>query len=209
MLKKASNNTSLLDLLFNFLLATMILLVIAVCFIIVEQNKADIKTKAEFVITIDWDGEQNNDVDIWILDPQENLLWYREKEIGVMHLDRDDLGHLNDYQVINGESVPIKVNQEIVTIRGVVEGEWVINLHLYRQSNKNPTNTTISLIKLNPKATIIFSKKLELKTYWKQITVARIFMTNSGEILKIEDGPFRDLIQDRVAASHTSTNVVF
>jgi hypothetical protein len=209
MRKTYYNNTAFLDLLFNFLLATTILLVIAVSFII-KQSKADIKTKAEFVVTIDWTGEHDNDVDIWIEDPAENLLWYKQKEVGVMHLDRDDLGHTGDtHQTLDGEVSIIKINHEIATIRGCIEGEWVINLHLYRQGTKEPTTTKISLIKLNPRATVIFSKEFEMATYWEQITVARIFMTNSGKILRVEDGPFKDLIIDQAAQATTYMNQDF
>jgi len=190
-----SNNISFLDLLFNFLLATTVLLVIAVCFIIVEKNEADIKTKAEFVITVTWNEDYNNDVDIWVQDPMGNLLWFRQKEISLMHLDRDDVGDRDDV-TIDGEI--IKINQEIVTIRGNTEGEWIINIHLYKQIIKDPTNVKVTLIKLNPKATVIFHKELQLLEFWQQMTVARMMMSAKGEILQIDNGPFKDLIQERI-----------
>ena len=193
-----SNNISFLDLLFNFLLATTVLLVIAVCFIITEKNEADIKTKAEFVITMTWNEDYNNDVDIWVQDPLENLLWFRKKEVGLMHLDRDDVGNRDDI-TISGEV--IKINQEIVTIRGNTEGEWIINVHLYKQRIKQPTNVKVTLIKLNPKAILIFCKELQLIEFWQQVTLARLIMSESGEILQIDNGPFKDLIQERIKPS--------
>jgi hypothetical protein len=199
------NNTSFLDLLFNFLLATVILLVIAVSFIITEQNKADIEMNAEFVITLEWDGEQNNDVDIWIEDPYEKVLWYRNRETGVMHNDRDDKGHIDD---VYKDGRIIRINQEIVTFRGILEGDWTINVHLYRVGNKDldklPTDVTVTMIKLNPRASIVFKKEYEMVDHWDQITVARFYMTESGEILDLTDGPFKDLIQDKVFTPYTT-----
>lgn len=193
------NNTSFLDVLFNFLLATIVLLVIAVLHIVVEQNKADIKVNAEFVITLEWDHDQDNDVDIWIEDPNRLVLWYRDQEVGVMHGDRDDKGWQDD-MYINGEI--IKINQEIITFRGIVEGEWIINIHLYRVGksvrDKEGSTVKISLIKLNPKASIIFKKEYRMETYWEQITVARFHMTGAGIVLNLTDEPFKDLIEDRV-----------
>ncbi len=199
MKKTYYNNTSFLDVLFNFLLATVVLLVISVLHIVVEQNKADIKVNAEFVITLEWDHDQDNDVDIWVEDPNGIVLWYRYQEVGVMHGDRDDKGWMDDIYV-NGEI--IKINQEIITFRGIVEGDWVINIHLYRigQSVRDKEGSTvkISLIKLNPKAIIIFKKEYRMETYWEQITVARFHMTGAGTVLNLTDEPFKDLIQERV-----------
>ena len=200
------NNTSFLDVLFNFLLATVILLVIAVLHIVVEQNKADIETNAEFVITVVWDNDQNNDVDIWIEDPNELLMWYRDQEVGVIHNDRDDKG-LRDDIYIDGKF--IQVNQEIVTFRGIVEGEWIVNMHLYRvgdtDRDKEGSKVVVTMIKLNPKATIVFKKEYYMKEYWEQITVARFNMTNSGTIFNLTDKPFKDLIEDRVFQTTTTS----
>lgn len=195
------NNTSFLDLLFNFLLATTILLVIAVLHIVVEHNKADIKTQAEYVITLTWDKSKDIDVDVWVQSPTGNLLWYRQKEIGIMHLDRDDKGHIgNDWVTDKFGDVIYNPNQEIVTIRGIESGEWIINLHMFRtlSSGLLPVDVDISLIKLNPKATTVFNKKIKLSSYWEQKTVARVVISDDGSVLKVEDGPSKDLIKDKV-----------
>ncbi len=49
-----------------------------------------------------------------------------------MHLDRDDLGERNDAIEVAGRRVLNPLNQEIVSIRGILPGEYVVNLHLYR-----------------------------------------------------------------------------
>ena len=203
MRKTYYNNTSFLDILFNFLLISIILLAIAVSFIIVERNKADIETKAEFVLILKWTGEHDNDIDIWINDPADRTLWFREKEVGMMHLDRDDRGHIDDrYTASGGKEKIIFINQEIATIRGILAGEWTVNIHLYRQNINEPTDTNIKLIKLNPRATVIFDKDYKMSTYWEEITVARFTMTQAGEILDIDD-TYKDLIRDQVRASAT------
>ena len=37
-----------------------------------------------------------------------------------------------------------------------------------------------------------------MKKFWEQITVARFYMTDKGEVLNLTDMPPADLIQDRV-----------
>lgn len=212
------DNTSFLDLLFNFLLATTILLVIAVIHIVVENNKADIKTQAEYVITVTWDKTIDFDVDTWIEDPDKLLLWYRVREIGMMHMDRDDRGHAatnsNDYSYDSTGKISYHPNQEIITIRGIKPGEWIINLHLFRVGDDDalPITVNISFIKLNPKAETIFQEEVIFKEYWQQQTIARVKISESGTILEVEDGPFKDLIQDQVqptSSSETSQEMIY
>jgi hypothetical protein len=207
MRRKYHNNTSFLDLLFNFLLATTILLVIAVLHIVVENNKADVEVQAEYVITVTWPKQMNHDVDTWIQDPDGMILWYRSREVGVMHMDRDDRGHFNDdWTMVNGEIV-YNPNQEIITFRGVKPGEWIINLHLFRKSEvakELPFVVDFTMIKLNPQADTVFQKRIEFSKYWQQETILRIIMDSNGNIVSLEEGPKKDLIQDRVLRSGTS-----
>ena len=193
------NNTSFLDLLFNFLLATLILLVIAVLNIVEEKNQADIKTEAEFVLTLEWNKNQDNDIDVWVEDPNGDMLWYRSQDTGIIHLDRDDRGKLDDHYE-NGKA--IQINQEIVTFRGILPGEWCINEHFFRmgenKEDHEPVHIKTTFIKINPRAKIIFQKEITLTERWEQVTVARFTMSEKGEILSLEDGPFKDLIKDNV-----------
>lgn len=201
------NNTSFLDLLFNFLLATTILLVIAVLHIVIEQNKADIKTQAEFVVTVTWDKHKDIDIDTWIEDPDGLMLWYKQKEIGIMHLDRDDRGHSGDDYVLRQGEVYYNPNQEIVTIRGIKSGEWIINVHCFRilTEAEMPVDVDITVIKLNPKADTVLHKKITFKRKWQQMTIARIKISDKGEVLVVEDGPAKDLIQDKISNAEMPT----
>ena len=49
-----------------------------------------------------------------------------------MHLDRDDLGDKNDKIYLpDGSMIKVPQNQELLTIRGIVPGEYVLNIHMY------------------------------------------------------------------------------
>ena len=50
------------------------------------------------------------------------LPWYDEaSNAGLVHLDRDDRGMLNDVINVNGRELVNPLNQEVVTVRGVVQ----------------------------------------------------------------------------------------
>ncbi|NDB86924.1 MAG: hypothetical protein EB127_30185 [Alphaproteobacteria bacterium] len=66
--KHYSCNTSFLDLLFNMLLAFTALFVLS--FALINQNKdiskSSVEVKAEFIITMSWPDDMDNDIDIYI-----------------------------------------------------------------------------------------------------------------------------------------------
>ena len=184
------NNTSFLDLLFNTLVGFVFLFIIAFLLINPSIKKADIKTKAEFVITVTWSDDSQDDVDTWLQDPAGNVLHFRQRDVGLAHLDRDDLGKLNDTITLDdGRRVEYPHNQELTTIRGFLTGEWVLNVHMYNKRDANPILVEVRIDKLNPKVETVFYKKIVMKSRWEEITVTRFVMTNQGDIINWDDLP--------------------
>jgi hypothetical protein len=190
------NNTSFLDLLFNTLVGFVLLFIIAFLLINPSIKKADIKTKAEFVITVTWNDNSQDDVDTWLQDPAGNVLHFRQKDVGLAHLDRDDLGKINDIITLDdGRRIEYTHNQELTTIRGFVTGEWVLNVHMYNKRDSNPTLVEVRIDKLNPKVQTLFYKKIVMKSKWEEVTITRFVMTNQGDIISWDDLPKKLLKQ--------------
>jgi hypothetical protein len=184
------NNTSFLDLLFNTLVGFVFLFIIAFLLINPSIKKADIKTKAEFVITVTWSDDSKDDVDTWLQDPAGNVLHFRQRDVGLAHLDRDDRGKVNDTITLDdGHRVEYSHNQELTTIRGFLTGEWVLNVHMYSKRDENPILVEVRIDKLNPKVETVFYKKIMMKSRWEEITVTRFVMTNQGDIINWDDLP--------------------
>jgi hypothetical protein len=183
-LKKYHSNTSFLDILFNTLVGFVLLFIIAFLLISPVKKKKEIEQKAEYVITVTWPGEMTDDVDSWLEDPTENILYFGQKEIGLMHLDRDDLGSLNDQQFVPGIGlINYPYNREITTIRGIMPGEYVFNIHLYRKSSKDKSiPVTVILEKLNPRVKLLYSKVVTLTDHWEEKTIIRFVLDVDGEI---------------------------
>ena len=133
------SNTAFLDFLFNTLLCFAALF--ALSFVLINPSKKDntLKVKAEFIIVVTWPTHMGDDVDTYVEDPDGNLVAFMRREEGLMHLDRDDLGNRNDtIQTPFGE-ITYPENREIVTIRGSLPGEYVINVHMYHKETTEPT----------------------------------------------------------------------
>ena len=45
-----------------------------------------------------------------------------------MVLERDDRGGANDFIVVNGKKIASPIREEIVTVRGIVPGEYTVNI---------------------------------------------------------------------------------
>jgi hypothetical protein len=96
-----------------------------------EAKSGKIDSKAEFIITMGWPDNHPDDIDLYVEDPLGNIAWYHQREAGFLVLDRDDRGALNDSIVVNGKKIASPIRQEIVSVRGIVPGEYTVNVHYY------------------------------------------------------------------------------
>ena len=160
------SNLSFNDVLFNALLGFVVLFVLALLLINPITKKSDIPAKAEIMIIVEWDGEASDDIDTWVQGPLMGApISFQNKHSGSMHLDRDDLGRSSDVMMIDGEKIIIKINREVVTMRGIVKGDYYINIHVYNKSqNTKPTKYTVTLLDVNPyKEVYIIQGEVELR----------------------------------------------
>ena len=182
-------NFAFLDLLFNTLLCFAALFVLAFVLINPSQEQNNVESKAEFLITITWPEGMDNDVDVYVEDPVGHLVAFMRREDGLMHLDRDDLGQRNDVIQTPFGSVESNENKEIVTLRGIVPGEYVVNVHMYMErANAEATPVTIQLEKLKPYRMITL-KERTLTITGDEKTAFRFTLDRSGEVIEVNELP--------------------
>lgn len=170
------------DLLFNTLLAFVMLFAIALLAMNPKAKTGVIDAKAEFIVTVTWPDMDPNDIDTWVQDPSGNLVWFRAREAGLMHLDRDDRGTANDALVINGQQVVNPLNQEVVTVRGYAPGEYTVNVFYYDTRNGQPVDVTVSVVKVNPRAEVVFYGTVPLARKGDEATAVRFSVNRDGGV---------------------------
>jgi len=122
------------DMLFNILLGFAFLFIIAFLLIKPEAKKEDSERKAEFVVVMEWNHDAPDDIDLYVQDPTQNKVHFRLPITNFMYLDKDDLGYANDIvKNVDGTITKVNINREVVTIRGIIPGEYIINAHYYSQ----------------------------------------------------------------------------
>lgn len=194
MLKNRSwSPTSFIDFSFIMSLSFVVLFVMALM-LINPVKKGDVTPFAQFLINITWPDDSPDDIDIWVKDPLGNVIYFRDKDLGLVSLDRDDRGVWNDTVYINGEKIEVLRNAETVTIRGFIPGEWTVNLHYYkkRKFDNDPVPVRVEMIRLNPWK-LVFEKNVKLEREQEEITVYSFTMNEKGDITYF-NSEFKDLI---------------
>ena len=191
-MRQYSSNLAFIDFLFILLLAFISMFILALILINPITKKSEVERRAEFLIVLEWDKNSADDVDIWVEDPSGQVLSFRNKTIGVMHLDKDDLGHQNDViHLPDGTSQIIYLNREVVTLRGWLPGEYIINTHMYAkrddwgEENPNrptPTQIKVEMLRINPYK-ILFEDNFTLQNRGEETTVRRITLNKEGQII--------------------------
>ena len=194
MQRRYHTNLPFLDLLFNILIGFVFLFIVSFLLINPIAKRADIEVKAEFLITVFWPDNLEDDVDIYVEDPAGNLVWFKSREPGLMHLDRDDLGKRNDEVVTAAGTILFPENREIVTLRGIVPGEYVVNVHCYFKVAADPVPVTIQIDKINPYS-VVLRETVDLANKGEEITVTRFTVNSKGKVTNVNKLP-KKLVQE-------------
>lgn len=195
MFKSYQASTTFLDLLWNMLLAFICCFVIA--FSLMAQQKVkdtkNVDLKADYMITMVWDAKSEDDVDLWVDYESRDLVYFGHKEAGLLHLERDDLGQVNDtYYLPNGTPVLYNENREFVLIRHALTGEYVVNCHMYRKKDVTETPVTITVERLSPYKTV-FKKTIVLSKAGQQETFVRLILKDAN-LVSLNEIP-KDMIK--------------
>lgn len=180
--------------------AVLILMTSALMAITKKENEG-IKKNAQFVFTATWSEKIDCDVDIWVRDPNNTLISYKHPEGGVTYIERDDMGHRRDMTYVNDELVLVNPeNKEYATVRGIIPGEWVVNVHLYSCQYITEDNdgigqpvgfkpgtpyelpVSIEIIKINPDYETVFETSLKFTHIWQELTALTFRVNERGYV---------------------------
>jgi hypothetical protein len=175
--------------LFKALQIVAFLFFIAVLSISPDAKDGKVDTKAEFIITLDWPDNHPDDLDLFVQDPVGNIAWYRHREAGFLTLDRDDRGGANDFILVNGLKIASPIREEIVTIRGLIPGEYTVNVSHFQAVSGQPVEATVKVQKLNPTAQVIFDDKVTVDHTGDEKTAVRFKLDAAGKVVDVMRRP--------------------
>ena len=171
--------------LFKALQVVAFLFFIALLVINPEAKQGKIDSKADFIITMSWPDSHPDDIDLYAEDPLGNIVWYHVREAGFMVLDRDDCGGLNNSIVVDGKRMSSPIRQETVSIRGIVAGEYTVNVNHYLATTNAPVSVAVKVEKVNPTVEVVHYDTLILDHAGQEKTAVRFRVADSGKVVDV------------------------
>lgn len=171
------------DMLFNALLGFSVMLFIAFALIRPDAKAGSVEVKAEFIITVNWPDNNPDDIDTYVEDPLGNIVWYHQMQKGFMSLDRDDRGNYLDEITVDGKKVSDPLNEETVSIRRNIPGEYIVNVYKFTDSTHLPDSVTVKVEKINPKVSVVYYDTLTLTKKGDERTAVRFRIDDSGNVI--------------------------
>ena len=117
-----------------------------------------------------------------------NIAWYRQREAGFLVLDRDDRGGANDFILVNGKKIFRPIRQEIVTIRGIVAGEYTVNVYHFQATTGKPVPVSVKVEKLNPTAQVDLRRHDDFDHTGEEKTAVRFTIDDEGKVIDVNRG---------------------
>lgn len=198
--KKFDFRTAYIDLLINLLTGTVVLFILTTLLIApIKKENEGIKKNADYVISVEWPNDMDCDVDLWIRDPLNNIVSYRQTEGGLMYFERDDMGKRRSVFEQDGKEIVIDPdNKEFITLRGTFKGEYIVNVHLYSclQTESNlgmaagqlkEVPLKIEIVRINPNYLTIRHIEMKLDSIWQEKTAARFVMDDRKNIISFKN----------------------
>ena len=151
------------------------------------EQQAGLRTEGKYAIIMSWPNKSPDDVDLYVRDPAGNIAYFNARDLGLMHLDHDDQGTVSDKTQSSNGTVSIELNEERVILRGVIQGEYTVNVHMYSKQGGEPTPVTVSLYKLKGEDTEIAQKVRTLVRNGDEQTAFRFTIRADESITDLND----------------------
>ena len=142
-----------------------------------QAKSSDDPLLGNVVVEIRWPDEIDADVDLWVLAPGDKPVGFSNRGGLYFDLLRDDLGSLQDITASN---------VEMAYSRGVPAGEYIVNVHMYRNETgiwPVPVAILVSMkTDITKAATPVLRSKVVLVREDQEETVFRFTIDRDGEL---------------------------
>jgi hypothetical protein len=156
-----------------------------------KAKQEHLKNASLYLIKMSWPEDSDDDVDLYVGDPAHHLVFFKTMQSGLLSLDRDDTGRgSNTFSLPDGRKVTSAWNEERVSIRGIIEGEYIVNVHMYRKSSNAPTKVEVGLYKTDSSEDIMVHQKVvTLSAERQEETAFRFTLMKDGNVVDINELP--------------------
>jgi hypothetical protein len=167
-------------------------MLVAILFLLKTEEE---KTKTRppnvlYEVILTWDGNSEDDLDLYVQAASGHTVSFNNREGGqgsLISLDHDALGRRSNNSLEAGtEGRVVAFNEEVVSFRGVTEGENIVTVHVYAKRDGTPTKATIKLIKVKPFKEIVIKERL-FETIGDEKIAFRFKTSKEGQVIEINE----------------------
>lgn len=167
------------------------LLICLLCYVLIAvapaKSKTDgVKPKAEILVTSEWDRDRDVDLDLWVVGPSRQPVFYGSRQVGCVDLDRDSLGFsTSDVTLADGTVIRAKSNQETASIRCLEAGHYdvAVNLFSYHTNERgDPITAHIEITGLNPSVKTLWAGDITLTHMGETLNAASFDLDKDGHV---------------------------
>ncbi|HSD12367.1 MAG TPA: hypothetical protein VLC10_02300 [Patescibacteria group bacterium] len=151
------------------------------------RDAANLRTEGKYAIVMEWPDASPDDVDLYVQDPTGKVVYFSARDLGLMHLEHDDQGAVSDRTRTARGVVAVEKNEERVILRGVMPGEYVVNVHMYDKRDPQPTPVTISLYRLRGEDAEIVKKERVLRRSGDEATAFRFTVKDDETVGEVNE----------------------
>lgn len=189
----------------DVLLATLLLLtaILALSTIQRKVTPPSIITLGIYAIEMQWPNGNPDDVDLYVEDPQDHIVYFANPDAGLMHLEHDNLGSIGETEQDGTKLIKNKYRDERVVLRGVVPGEYTVNTHEFNKRTSSPTRVTVTLIRLVGGAKVIVKRTVIMLRTGQQLTAFRFTLNQQGYVTSTTTLP-KDIVYSKALADQGS-----
>jgi hypothetical protein len=157
-----------------------------------RAKKDNPEQKAEFMITVDWPVDRDDDVDAWLAKEGNKPLFYASRDVGCGTLDRDSRGYMDGRVTLaDGSVVSVSSYKETITLRCNDPGHYVFAVNFYGSHEgkpPQPIKVHAEILQLNPQVATVFAQDVTLNQVGQTINLTGFDLTKDGH-LTLTDAP--------------------
>ena len=168
-------------------------MLVAILFLLKTEEE---KTKSRppnvlYEVILTWDANSADDLDLYVQSAAGHVVSFNRREGGegsLISLDHDALGRRNNQLPEGVEGEMVNFHEEIVSFRGVTQGENIVTIHVYSKVDEEPVSATIKLVKVKPFREIV-SKQKVFQSTGQEKTAFRFKTDETGKVTEVNELP--------------------
>ena len=168
-------------------------MLVAILFLLkTEEEKTKMRPpNVIYEVILTWDGKSADDLDLYVQAASGHVVSFNNREGGggsLISLDHDALGIRNNSLGESREGLITQFHEEVVSFRGVLQGENIVTIHVYSKRDEEPVKGTIRLIRIKPFKEIV-AKEIVFESTGQEKTAFRFRTDKTAEVVDVNELP--------------------